>query len=139
MNRNIIQQGQIYKCNICGNIVEILHAGAGQLVCCDQPMQLLKEEIQDIGLEKHVPVIEELPANVCQGKDGVKIKVGETEHPMEESHYIEWIEIVSVDGKRGKKFLKPGNKPEAEFYTRQEIIGARAYCNIHGLWRGDIE
>ena len=129
------QKTQIYKCNICGNIVEVLDVGAGQLICCNQPMELLEEKNKEEGLEKHLPVIEELPANVCQGKDGVKIKVGEVEHPMEENHYIEWIEIIPADNKRGKKFLKPGDKPEVEFYTRKEVIGARAYCNIHGLWK----
>jgi len=98
-------------------------------------MELQEEKTKEEGLEKHMPVIEELPANVCQGKDGVKIKVGETEHPMEESHYIEWIEIITEEGKSGKKFLKPGEKPEVEFYTRKEVIGARAYCNVHGLWK----
>ena len=131
------KDNQIYKCNVCGNIVEVLHTGVGQLVCCNQSMELLEEKIKNDGLEKHVPVIEELPANVCQGKDGVKIKIGEIEHPMEENHYIEWIEIIPVDGKRGKKFLKPGDKPEVEFYTRQKIIGIRAYCNIHGLWKSN--
>ncbi len=98
-------------------------------------MTLFKEKDKDEGLEKHVPVLEELPANVCQGKDGVVIKVGEVAHPMEKDHYIEWIEITTADGKTGKKFLKPEDKPEAEFYTRKEVISARAYCNIHGLWR----
>ena len=129
------KENQIYKCNVCGNIVEILHTGAGQLICCNEPMELLEEKTKDNGLEKHVPVIEELPANVCQGKDGVMIKVGEVEHPMEEDHYIEWVEIITIDGKRGKRFLKPGDKPEIEFYTRKEIIGVRAYCNVHGLWK----
>ena len=82
-----------------------------------------------------MPIIEELPANVCRGKDGLKITVGEVAHPMDEDHYIEWIEIITSDGKRGKKFLKPGDKPEVEFYTRMEITGARAYCNLHGLWK----
>ena len=129
------KENQIYKCNICGNIVEVLHAGVGQLVCCGESMNLLEEKNKDEGLEKHVPVIEELPANICQGKDGVVVKVGETEHPMDENHYIEWVEIVTIDGKRSKKFLKPGDSPKVEFYTRKEIIGVRAYCNIHGLWR----
>ena len=135
--KNMTKENQIYKCKVCENIIEVLHAGVGQLVCCNQSMDLLEEKTKDEGLEKHVPVIEELPANVCQGKDGVKIRVGETEHPMEENHYIEWIEIVPADGKRGKKFLKPGDKPEVEFYTRKEIVGARAYCNVHGLWKTD--
>jgi len=139
------KQNQIYKCEICGNIVEILHTGAGELVCCNQPMKLLEENTVDAAKEKpssakatedrHVPVIEELPANICQGKDGVVIKVGEVDHPMDDDHYIEWIEIITQDGKRGKKFLKPNDKPQVEFYTRQEVINARAYCNLHGLWR----
>lgn len=125
---------QIYKCNICGNIVEVLHTGAGQLVCCGQEMELLEEKSKDKGLEKHVPVIEELAPNVCKGKDGFKVKVGSIEHPMKENHHIEWIEIIPEDGKRGKRFLKPGDKSEAEFYTRKKINKARAYCNVHGLW-----
>jgi len=129
------EQNQIYKCEICGNIVEVLHAGVGELVCCGQPMKLMEEKTQEEGQEKHLPVIEELPADVCQGKDGIKIKVGETEHPMDENHYIEWIEIIAADGKRGKKYLGPGDKPEAEFYTRKKVVGARAYCNVHGLWK----
>ena len=129
------QKNQIYKCEICGNIVEVLHTGAGELVCCGQPMRLLEEKTKDEGQEKHLPVIEELPAKMCRGKDGVRIKIGETEHPMEEDHYIEWIEIITEDGKRGKKFLEPGEKAEVEFYTRIKVIGARAYCNIHGLWK----
>jgi superoxide reductase len=129
------EQKQIYKCNICGNITEVLHVGVGELVCCGQPMELLIAKKQDEGLEKHLPVIEELPANVCREKDGFKIKVGQAEHPMEENHYIEWIEINTVDGKSGKKFLKPGEKPEVDFYTRMKINSVRAYCNVHGLWK----
>ena len=132
-------QNQIYKCEICGNIIEILHTGAGELVCCGQPMGLINEKTKDEGQEKHVPVIEELPPNVCRGKDGAKIRMGEVEHPMDEDHYIEWIEIIADDDKRGKRFLKPGDKPESKFYTRKKILGARAYCNIHGLWKYDIE
>lgn len=129
------QQNQIYKCEICGNIVDVLHTGAGELVCCGQPMTLLEERTEDQGQEKHVPVIEELPANVCQGKDGIKVRIGEVEHPMDADHYIEWIEIIAADNKRGKRFLKPGDEPRAEFYTRKEVFGVRAYCNIHGLWK----
>jgi superoxide reductase len=129
------EQKQVYKCNICGNVTEVLHVGVGELVCCGQPMELLIAKKKDEGLEKHLPVIEELPANVCREKDGFKIKVGQTEHPMEENHYIEWIEINTVDGKSGKKFLKPGEKPEADFYTRMKISSVRAYCNVHGLWK----
>jgi superoxide reductase len=129
------QLHQVYKCEVGGNIVEVLHTGAGELVCCGQPMKLLVEKSKDEGLEKHLPVITELPANKCQGKDGYKIKVGSTEHPMEEKHWIEWIEIVTQDGKIGKKFLLPDDKPEVEFYTRAEILEVRAYCNLHGLWK----
>jgi len=128
------EQNQIYKCEICGNIVELLHSGVGQLVCCSQTMKLINEKTKDEGLEKHVPVVEELPDDICRCEDGIKIKVGEVEHPMEDGHYIEWIEIIIANNKRSKKFLKPEDKPEEKFYTRKKIIGARAYCNIHGLW-----
>jgi superoxide reductase len=118
---------QIYKCNVCGNIVEVVHTGVGQLVCCGQPMELLTEKTVDIGLEKHVPVIRKVG-------NKVRVKVGSVPHPMEEKHYIEWIEIVA-NGKTCRKFLKPGEKPEAEFETTAERIEAREYCNIHGLWK----
>jgi superoxide reductase len=118
---------QIYKCNVCGNIVEVIHTGVGQLVCCGQPMELLTEKTVDIGLEKHVPVIEKIG-------NKVKVKVGSVPHPMDGKHYIEWIEIIG-NGKTCRKFLKPGEKPEAEFETTAEKIEAREYCNIHGLWR----
>mgnify|MGYP001599702971 CR=1 FL=1 len=120
-------QKQIYKCNVCGNIVEVLHAGAGQLVCCGQPMKLLEEKTEDVGKENHVPVIEKT-------KEGILIKVGSVPHPMEEKHYIEWIEIIA-DGVVYRKFLKPGDKPEAEFNIKAEKIDVREYCNLHGLWR----
>ena len=112
---------QIYKCNVCGNIVEVLHAGKGELVCCGQPMELKKEQSEGEYAEKHAPVIE-----------GNKVKIGKVPHPMEEKHYIEWIEIT-VNGKTGKQFLKPGDKPEAEFFATPEK--ARMYCNVHGLWK----
>jgi superoxide reductase len=133
------QLKQIYKCSVCGNIVEVLHTGVGELVCCGKPMDLMTAKSKEEGTEKHLPVIEELPANVCRDKDGFKIKIGEEEHPMENSHYIEWIEIITADGKSGKKFLKPGDKPEADFYTRIKVIGARAFCNVHGLWEVKID
>ena len=118
---------QVYKCSICGNIVEVLHTGIGELVCCGQPMELLKEKTEDAGLEKHVPVIEKT-------EKGIKIKVGSIPHPMEEKHYIEWIEIIA-DGISYRKFLKPGDKPEAEFEIKAGKIEAREYCSIHGLWK----
>jgi len=120
---------EIYKCSVCGNIVEVIHAGVGQLVCCGKPMEILKEKISDVGLEKHVPVIEKTAT-------GVKIKVGSIPHPMEDKHYIEWVEIIS-EGRACRKFLKPGDKPEAEFETSSNIadIQVREYCNVHGLWK----
>ena len=121
------EKKQIYKCSICGNIVEVLHAGVGQLVCCSQPMELLTEKTTEIGLEKHVPVIE-------RTAKGMRVKVGSVPHPMEQKHYIEWIEIIA-DGRLCRKFLKQGDKPEAEFEITAEKIEAREYCNIHGLWK----
>jgi len=118
---------QVYKCNICGNIVEVLHAGKGQLVCCGQPMELLAEKTKDVGMEKHVPVIE-------QTAKGIKVKVGSVPHPMEPAHYIEWIEVLA-DGIAYRKFLKPGIAPEAEFVIHPKKMTVREYCNVHGLWK----
>ncbi len=118
---------QVYKCNVCGNIVEMLHAGAGELVCCGQPMELQKEKTGDVGQEKHVPVIEKT-------ESGVKVKVGSVSHPMEEKHYIEWIEVIA-GGKSCRKFLKPGDQPEIEFMIKADRVEAREYCNLHGLWK----
>ncbi len=132
------KQKEVYKCNVCGNIVEVLHTGFGELVCCNQNMNVFEAKNNDEGTEKHLPVIEELPANACQGKDGFKIKVGEVLHPQEEAHYIEWIEINTADGKSGKKFLKPGDELEVDFYTRVDVVSVRVYCNIHGLWEKNV-
>jgi superoxide reductase len=120
---------QIYKCDVCGNVVEVLHDGVGTLVCCNQNMTLQEEHNQDAGLEKHVPVIEE-NANI------VKVKIGSVDHPMENDHFIEWIELC-VDGKVYRQHLTPDDKPEATFELsdRHIEISARAYCNIHGLWK----
>jgi len=133
---------QIYKCNICGNIVEVLHTGVGELVCCGQPMELLIAKTDDALRQaqghdeagKHIPVLEELPPSDCKTKDGVIIKIGKTTHPMEKDHHIEWIEIIVEDGKRGKRFLDLDDKPESKFYTRKKILGVRVYCNVHGLY-----
>jgi len=135
---------EVYKCAICGNIVEVVHASGGTLVCCGQPMNLMKENADDsASKEKHVPII--------IGKLGKKVRVGIKKHPMEEKHYIEWVEAEGFhesnsnnvetsgvpskgDGKQTSKvFLKPGDKPEVKFGFK--IIGARAYCNLHGLWK----
>ncbi len=118
---------QVYKCSICGNIVEVLHAGKGQLVCCGQPMELLQEKSKDTGMEKHAPVIEKTDS-------GVNVKVGSVAHPMEEDHYIEWIEVIA-DGSAYRKSLAPGNAPEASFGIKADKITAREYCSVHGLWR----
>ncbi|MBU0461291.1 MAG: desulfoferrodoxin [Nanoarchaeota archaeon] len=122
------ERDQVYKCNVCGNIVEVVHVGGGELVCCGQPMQLMTENTTDAAKEKHVPVIEET-------KTGIKVKVGSVPHPMEAKHYIEWIEVLTKDGKSDKKFLKPGDAPEAEFnLKKKDVLKAREYCNLHGLW-----
>ena len=118
---------QVYKCNTCSNIVEVVHAGAGELVCCGQPMVLQSENTVEAAEEKHVPVITKID-------NGVKVTIGSVEHPMEEMHYIEWIEIIA-DKKVYRKMLKPGEKPEAEFCVNAENIEAREYCNLHGLWK----
>ena len=118
---------EVYKCDACGNIVEVLHAGGGELVCCGQPMDKLVENTVDAATEKHVPVIE---AN----DDGVTVKVGEVAHPMEEKHYIEWIEVIAGD-KICRQFLKPGEVPEAAFRAVAGPVSAREYCNLHGLWK----
>jgi superoxide reductase len=117
---------QVYKCNVCGNIVEVIHAGAGELVCCGQPMNLLVENTTDAATEKHVPVIEKTA-------DGVKISVGSVAHPMQDDHFIEWIQILA-NGKSYRKFLKPSDPPEAEFSVTGDVT-AREFCNLHGLWK----
>jgi superoxide reductase len=118
---------QIYKCEVCGNIVEVLHPGAGQLVCCGQPMKLFIENTVDAAKEKHVPVVEKTSS-------GYKVKVGSVAHPMEEKHHIEWIELIA-DGKAYRQFLNPGDTPEATFDIQAEQAIAREYCSLHGLWK----
>jgi superoxide reductase len=118
---------EIYKCELCGNIVEVLHAGDGQLVCCGQPMKLFKENTVDAAREKHVPVVEKI-------NGGFKVKVGTVPHPMEEKHYIEWIELIA-DGKAYRQFLIPGRPAEAVFALDAANVTAREYCNLHGLWK----
>ncbi|MBN2440421.1 MAG: desulfoferrodoxin [Spirochaetales bacterium] len=118
---------EIYKCEVCGNIVEVVHASDGTLVCCNQPMTLLNEKSADSATEKHVPVIEKTT-------NGYKVTVGSTLHPMVDDHYIEWIELVA-DGKSYMQFLKPGDEPVAVFSVKAETVTAREYCNKHGLWK----
>ena len=119
---------QIYKCAQCGNIVEVLHGGGGQLVCCGGPMDLLEEKTADAATEKHVPVIEKIDG-------GYKVKVGSVPHPMLDEHFIEWIELLA-DGKAYRQFLEPGAEPEAVFNVEAGSVSAREHCNVHGLWKG---
>ena len=118
---------QVYKCGVCGNMVELIHVGGGTLVCCGQEMTLLRENTTDAATEKHVPVIEKLD-------DGYKVTVGSVAHPMVKEHYIEWIELVA-DGKAYRQFLNPGDEPSAVFHIEADEVYAREYCNLHGLWK----
>jgi superoxide reductase len=122
------EKNQIYKCDICGNIVEVVHASDGQLVCCGKSMILVTENTVDAAKEKHIPVVNKTG-------DGISVKVGSVAHPMEEKHFIEWIEIIQPDGKIDKKYLKPGVSPEAIFCDIDDKSIVREYCNIHGLWK----
>jgi superoxide reductase len=119
---------EMYECAICGNLVEVVHAGAPALVCCKQPMKLLEGNTVDASGEKHVPVVQST-------ENGVLAKVGSIEHPMEEKHYIAFIEVLTAD-RVYRAELKPGQKPEAFFpVTMNEIVEVREYCNLHGLWK----
>jgi superoxide reductase len=121
----MVEKLQVYKCEACGNVVEAVHGGAGGLICCGKPMKLLAENTVDAAREKHVPVI-----------DGTRVRVGAVAHPMEPKHFIEWIEVLAPDGGQVvRRFLKPGEKPEAELLLPGQKGRARAYCNIHGLWK----
>lgn len=119
---------EIYKCNLCGNIIEVVHASGGQLVCCNENMNLLVENTVDASKEKHVPVVEKT-------ENGILVKVGSVAHPMTDEHKIEFIEVIA-DGKVLRKFLKSGSAPEAKFCcVDKENIIVREYCNLHGLWK----
>ena len=118
---------QVYKCGICGNVVELIHVGGGTLVCCGEDMTLLRENTTDAATEKHVPVIEKLD-------DGYKVTVGSVAHPMVKEHYIEWIELVA-DDKAYRQFLNPGDEPLVVFHIEAAEVYAREYCNLHGLWK----
>jgi superoxide reductase len=121
------QRLEVYKCLLCGNMVEVIHTGEGELVCCGQPMKLLVENSVDAAQEKHVPVVEKIDG-------GYKVTVGSVPHPMEEKHWIEWIELVA-DGKAYRQFLNPGDAPEATFAVDAAEVTAREHCNLHGLWK----
>jgi len=118
---------EVYKCNLCGNIVEVLHGGDGELVCCGEPMVKLTENTTDAAKEKHVPVIEKIDG-------GYKVSVGSVLHPMVDDHYIEWIELLA-DGKAYRQFLNPGDEPIATFFVKASSVSAREHCNKHGLWK----
>lgn len=120
------QLNEVYKCELCGNIVEIMHGGPGALTCCDQKMVLMTENTVDAAVEKHVPVIE-------IGADSITVKVGSVAHPMAEEHYIEWIELLA-DGKVYRQNLQPGEEPVATFPLVAKSVTAREYCNLHGHW-----
>lgn len=121
------KRGEVYKCSVCGNIVQVNFVGGGDLVCCGKPMVLQVENTVDAAKEKHVPVIEKTA-------NGYKVKIGSVPHPMEDKHYIQWIELIA-DGKSYFQFLKPGDRPEAEFCVSAAAVSAREYCNLHGLWK----
>jgi len=118
---------EIYKCEKCGNIVEVLHGGAGELVCCGQPMKLMAENTVDAAKEKHVPVVEKISG-------GYRVKVGDVAHPMTDDHYIEWIELLAGETVY-RQFLNPGQAPEAEFIVETDQVSAREYCTLHGVWK----
>ncbi len=122
---------EIYKCEICGNIVEVLHIGNGELVCCGKPMELQIEKFEDVGNEKHVPILE-------KRKDTSIVKVGQVPHPMANEHYIEWIEVIFTEGSGCRMFLKPNDVAECKVNFVDGIKEVRAYCNVHGLWRNNI-
>jgi superoxide reductase len=117
---------EVYKCEVCGNMTKVVHASGGTMVCCDKPMTLQQEKTSDPGKEKHVPVVE-------KSAKGIIVKIGSVPHPMEEKHYIEWIEVRAGNNVYVKGLL-PGEKPEAEFCVADTGVKARAYCNVHGLW-----
>ena len=120
---------EVYKCDLCGNIVEVMHSGAGSLVCCGADMKLMAENTVDAATEKHVPVIE-------MGDGSITVKVGSVAHPMEEAHYIEWVELVA-DGKVYRQYLNPSEAPEATFNLTASAVTAREYCNLHGHWSAE--
>ncbi|MGI6638846.1 MAG: desulfoferrodoxin [Desulfobulbus sp.] len=124
------KKNEIYKCPTCGNIVEVLHIGAGELVCCGKPMELMSENTVDAAKEKHVPVITKVA-------EGYKVVVGSNAHPMEEKHWIEWIELIA-DGKVYRQDLNPGDAPEATFCVKADKVEVRELCNLHGVWKATL-
>ena len=122
----MVNLNQVYRCKVCGNVIEVIHAGVGILFCCNQSMMLMTEKKEDLGNEKHVSIIE-------KSDSGFNIRVGSVEHPMNKEHFIEWIELIT-ENEVYRKYLKPGQKPEARFNIVANEVRARIFCNIHGLW-----
>ncbi len=120
-------RNDIYKCSVCGQMVEVINGTKPLMICCKQEMEKLTENTTDAAVEKHIPVIEKI-------EGGYRVFVGEVEHPMVEEHWIEWIELIAGD-KVYKQYFNSGQKPEAFFKIDEEEITARAYCNLHGLWK----
>lgn len=130
MTTTTLTRLQIFECAVCGNMVDVLRVGGGKLVCCNQPMTLLDENTVDASREKHLPVL-------THTSDGVTVSVGSIAHPMEAKHFIEWIELIA-DGQVYRQFLQPGQAPEAFFPVTVANVTARAYCNLHGLWKSEV-
>lgn len=125
----MLKKLEVYKCEKCGNIVEVYHVGGGTLVCCGEPMTLMEEKTADSSTEKHVPVVEKIDG-------GYKVTVGSTLHPMTPEHYIEWVELITEYGVL-TAFLNPGDDPIAYFHTDAKDVQAREYCNVHGHWKSN--
>lgn len=115
-------------CSVCGNVVEVVNTGAPALVCCNKAMEKLVSGSTDASLEKHVPVVENVDG-------GIKVKVGSAPHPMEEKHFIRFIEVLTKDQVH-RAGLVPGQAPEASFLVKaDEVVEVREYCTLHGLWK----
>lgn len=130
MTATLVERMQIYKCQSCGMMLEVLRSGDGELTCCGQPMRLLTENTVDASKEKHVPLIQPIDG-------GYLVRVGSVPHPMEEKHFIEWIELIA-DGTMYRRYLQPGDAPEATFMVSATQVTAREHCNLHGLWKTEV-
>ena len=122
------KQFEIYKCDLCGNVFEVITAGSGVTSCCGKEMKLLAENTVDASKEKHVPVVQKTP-------DGIMVNVGSVAHPMDPDHYIQWIEVLAPHGQAYMHLLKPGEKPQAAFPVKPDGLIVREYCNKHGVWK----
>jgi superoxide reductase len=124
----LVQKFEIYRCKVCGNLVEVVDVGGGPMVCCGESMELLFEKVKDQGTEKHTPVI-------TKGQNGLKVMVGSIPHPMEEEHFIQWIQVIADNNNAERKYLTPNDMPEGEFNVHGRKMVVRAYCSLHGLWK----